>query len=488
MPSSSATEGNVPLDAIWEIERLLGDPPFRGVSVGSALGVMPTIELFVGNANWGFRKVLKDRARRYYHLLRPLAGPQADVSVCRGRVLATLLNSSTRFCDLVLPVVRCMGARSCAVLLDRSGSETLLPRGVPAIPLDHAFQYDVAAWRRDYLRFWKRLRPTVRDLVVRRGFPGGVFHRLADAVVTATQEIAGFLEFLARGRPAAILAEFDRNSACAALVLSAATLGIPTYTLIHGTLGERCRGFFPLLADKVFCWGQIDRQKLIEVGLQPERAVLGGCPRLTRDLPLSAYDARAKLGLAPQRPLVMFGTSPYQHFRQRLAEIFCQAVCGQEVYSAVVRLHPVEKPEVYAELIARFPSVKFLPSEGWPLDEALAAADVVVVHSSGLGSDALVKRRLTVVLDAIDFPLGHGRDLVELAGCPRACSAGELREIIGRLLGDQQEQALRRRSGEQFVGQFCDAFGAESAARIAQYVLARIPQAGSPAGAGCQAE
>ncbi len=109
---------------------------------------------------------------------------------------------------------------------------------------------------------------------------------------------------------------------------------------------------------------------------------------------------------------------------------------------------------------------------------ALAAADIVVVHSSGLGSDALVKRRLTVVLDTIDFPLGHGQDLIEQGGCPRARSADELRAILLRLLSDPQQRQRCERSREDFVAAFCSFFGDEAARRIADHVLGRLPAVG----------
>ncbi len=409
-----------------------------------------------------------------------MGAPRTDVGACRGRVLATLLNSLTRTCELIFPVIRRLGPDHCTVLLGEPGLESLLPPGVPGIPLRGDLHHDVAAaWRRDYRQFWPRMRPTVRAVAARQRFPRRVYHRLADAIVAVTQQIAGFVDFLARAEPAAILTEHDRNGFCAPLTLAARTLGIPTYTLVHGPLGEKCRSFYPLLADKVFCWGQIDRDKFIEVGLDPGRTILGGCPRLTRDLPLSAGEARAKLGLDPQKPLVMFGTSVLKHVHHKLAETFCAAVAGETEFSAVVRLHPVETPQTYAELIGRFPQVKFLSSKGWPVDEALAAADVVVVRSSGLGSDALVKRRLTVVLDIGDSPLGHGQDLVDLAGCPCVRSADELRSILLRLFRDEQEQAERRRAAERFVARFYDAFSEESAARIAGHLLASTATVGA---------
>ena len=130
----------------------------------------------------------------------------------------------------------------------------------------------------------------------------------------------------------------------------------------------------------------------------------------------------------------------------------------------------MEKLADYEKLAERFPQVKMLSSAGWPVDEALAAADIVVVHSSGLGSDALVKRRLTVILDAIDFPFHHGRELVEQAGCPRAASAAELRDILERLLTSEEARQKHRRAAEAFVENFCAFYGDESAAKIAESI------------------
>ena len=72
----------------------------------------------------------------------------------------------------------------------------------------------------------------------------------------------------------------------------------------------------------------------------------------------------------------------------------------------------------YAPVAKRHPNVRFLRNRDATLDEALAAADIVVVPNSGFGSDALVRRRFVIVLDLPTMRLGHGRELIEQAGCP----------------------------------------------------------------------
>ena len=134
---------------------------------------------------------------------------------------------------------------------------------------------------------------------------------------------------------------------------------------------------------------------------------------------MTQAEARTRLGLSLEKPVIMLGTTPVrdQDCRQ-MAELFCAAAASIKGISAVVRLHPSEQLDRYAPVAKRHPNVRFLMNRDATLDEALAAADIVVVPNSGFGSDALVKRRLAIVLDLPGMRLGHGRELIEQAGCP----------------------------------------------------------------------
>ncbi len=272
-------------------------------------------------------------------------------------------------------------------------------------------------------------------------------------------------------RPVAVLTEFDRDDAWASLVLSARQLGIPTYTLTHGAMGEGCVGFYPVLADKIFCWGEIGAAALAAAGLERDRILIGGCPRLTRDLSLSPAEARAKMGLDPQKPLVMLATQNFSwEGRLQQAEVFCRAVHGNHSLSGVVRLHPSDELQGYGDQIARYPFVCFRRNDEDSADESLAAADVVVVHSSGFGGDALVKRRLTVVLDGCNVPLNYGRELVELA----VRSAGDFRGHAFRCFPAALVRRTRTPAAPATRGglraEVLHFFGDDSARRIAEHV------------------
>ena len=105
----------------------------------------------------------------------------------------------------------------------------------------------------------------------------------------------------------------------------------------------------------------------------------------------------------------------------------------------------------------------FMDNSQLSLDESLAATDVVVVQNSGLGSDALVKRRLAVVVEIPDAPMDHGKDLIEQAGCPRVTSAEELAASLRGLLFDEEARRCHFAAAERYVENFCGYFAEESA-------------------------
>ena len=126
-------------------------------------------------------------------------------------------------------------------------------------------------------------------------------------------------------------------------------------------------------------------------------------------------------------------------------------------------MHPSEDLTSYQTIIASHPTVSFVENGRASSDEALAAADVVVVRASGFGSDALVKRKPVVVVSPDQEPTGHDLDLIELAGCPQAHDADELAAVLGRMAQDPAFRAERETAAERFVTRFCAAFGNESA-------------------------
>ncbi len=460
-----------------EIEKELSTPLFFGVPLGATLNDTLIINFLNCQGNWHWKTRWLNRARMVRYWLYPRRTVTPSQPLPRGCILVAWLNATQRFTDIVLPVLQELKGEPCTVLCGNPDVAPLVPVGVSCIAWDQVWFYSVKDWRSEYRYCRPEWAARLKSLCRQFEFPAGAFEELAFGLMSASQNVMGCIAFLKAARPAAIVIDYDRNYKWSCLVLAAHLLRIATVTLVHGVMHEDARGYSPVLADKIACWGEFGREKLLAAGEPPEKILISGCPRLSRDLSVAAAQGRMKLSLDPQKPVVMFATSPERQ-RLELAESFCAAVEELDFCSGVVRLHPSEKRATYGALIEQHPRVRFFENHMATLDEALAAADVVVVHSSGVGSDALVKRRPVVVLDFETKPSGHGGDLVKRAGCPHARTPNELADILRRMFFDEPFRSQLTLAAEHFVESFCRAYGGDSARLIADIArqAARLPE------------
>jgi hypothetical protein len=134
----------------------------------------------------------------------------------------------------------------------------------------------------------------------------------------------------------------------------------------------------------------------------------------------------------------------------------------------------------YSSIAAKHPVVRFLQNGILTLDEAVAAADIVVCHDSGFGNDAVVKGCLVVVLDVLPEPLSNGQTMVGM-GLPRATGEMELAEIVGRLFADSEYRSMVDKLCRLYAERYCSAAGVEAARNVAK-VVKRHAVAGSAGG------
>ena len=464
----------------WEnlvraIDAGLAESEIEGMPIGSTLTDLLVIEFIGGCRKWGIAQPWLDRLRwlRSYYLAPRRS--EEIVPVKSGRILVTSRSSKARFDDLTLPVLQALSPDRCTLLYKDPNALQRLPSGADAVNWVQAVSHDRGRWLPAFRRCWPQWRSCVRALSKSFGLPRGAVERLSDYIIVNSQLAVGSLQFLERCRPVAVVTDHDRARLPSCLVLAARSLGIPAFSLQHGVLGQDAVGYVPVIADRMFCWGELHRRIMTEAGQDPAKLAIGGCPRLTRELLAEPQDVRGRLNIAPSHRVVMLGTSPGPPSQLRLlAAWFCEAVNKIDGASGIVRLHPSERLDFYAKIAREHPQVAFMDNSLLSLDESLAASDVVVVQSSGLGGDALVKRRLAVVVQIPDAALHHGKDLIEQAGCPRAASPGELAAALRSLLFDEEARRGHFAAAERFVEDFCAYYGRESAQRIADGIQQHI--------------
>jgi hypothetical protein len=456
-----------------DLKQQLTEPLFQGVPLGYTLSDIITIDFLNGNLVWDFRKMLFCRPLYGYHWCRGLRLTPQPLPGETGRFLLTWLNLRQSLRDLVLPLLQALGPAQCTVIGGDPRMSAQLPAATGFLTWKGVPAFDLQEFRREYKHCAPAWHRRVKIWLRHLGLPSGIFRYLADALLTRAQMVMAYGGLLDRLQPLAVITEYDHHPTAACLILAAKARGIATMTMIHGPLNSTF-AYTPLLADLAFCWGREHYDKLLGAGTEAERLVIAGCQRLSRPLRADSAAAKAKVGLPAAWPAVVLATNPiYAEHRKQLVRVFCQALAGMDRVSGVVRLHPSEKLDFYRPEIAAFPTIKFCANEAWTLDEALAAAEVVVCHNSGLGLDALVKGKLTVILDVLAQPLEMGEELIGKAGCPRARGADELAGIVARILNDGPLRRALQEKAASYLDYFIAAFGEDAAHNLAEIIRAR---------------
>jgi hypothetical protein len=460
-----------PPEMLFDLEESLSHAPMFSMALGGLLNDEVIIDLINGQGEWSAARRLRWLAGEWRLRCRRAFRPPAPPAAAAGQVLVTWRSSSPRIDGLLAPVVEELGPQRCTVIYEKDSVVPHIPPGAAQLPFFAVLPHEPDIWRPEFRRCWPAWKAALKAACRRYELSAAVYQRLAIELVHGSQIFVGCRRFLQAFRPAAVLTEFDRGSRWSCLVLAARSLKMPTFTLQHGVLGERAIGYVPLLAEKMFCWGETSREVLVGAGVPAGQIVIAGCPRLDRKLTVSSTEARARLGLDPAKPVVMLATAPYTELeRVQLVEMFAGCMERMSEAAGIVRLHPSENLDEYSALVRTHSNIRFFDNRAATLDESIAASDVVVVHSSGVGSDALVKGRLTVVEDLPSAPLGFGLDLVEQAECPRAKTADELLAALRGLLFDDAVRRRHRQAADRFVGRFCAHFGRDAARMIAETV------------------
>jgi hypothetical protein len=209
-------------------------------------------------------------------------------------------------------------------------------------------------------------------------------------------------------RPRIVIVDFDRSRLCQPLVLAAQQLGIPSLTLIHGSIGRD--GYVPVLATMVVCTGQRHLQSLLELGVDADRIRIIGAPGLENPAETPPTEA------ARRRPqfTVLFGSTASGSSRERVARIreFGAALRQCDGCKGVVRPHPSEDASLYATVAEEF-SLAIEDPLRTSVAESMSGIDLVVTTTSTLADNAVLS---SVPAITIRDPSDTGQDGIREVG------------------------------------------------------------------------
>jgi hypothetical protein len=236
---------------------------------------------------------------------------------------------------------------------------------------------------------------------------------------------------------------------------------IPTYTFIHGSTLPPDH-YYPVLADKIFCWGEFHKRQFESLGTPVEKLILSGNQKINKDIIIDTVKVQKRLNLNT-KPIILLATNNIALNEKLLfAEEFCR-VCAQiePEIQAIIRIHPSETKIEYGSILKEFPFIHLMDNNDFNTEESFAISSIIVCHNTQFGFDAFMKQKNVVIFnsESINFPIGIGAEL-EKYGCSLVHSESELKLVLIELLKNSNKEI--NRPGNKSLD-FCFANGQDSA-------------------------
>jgi hypothetical protein len=462
-------------ELLLKLEDELNRDRFFGVSMGSTLATPFILEFWNGRGRWSRKTRWQLRMRRFYRYFQPTGVVENATLSSRNDlplnpILITWLRDDPRYNGLVQPVLKHLPVGE-TIVLAREKSVHPLTGAHPSLPLAAPPPPDLQAWRAEYLRVSPRWARTLRTFVRKHGLPRESLPYLQTLLLHQSQRVAGYLEMLDRLKPRAILTEFDRNRFASCLILAAVQRGIPTATLVHGTINPPY-GYTPVLADRIFAWGEIQRRQLLSMGTNLDKIRLVGFSRIERPDQQDAAALKQSVGLPADKPVIMLATNPIEpKARNRMITTFCDGFAGRDDLSVIVRTHPAEGLNAWEPYRDRYPAVRVFERGEQSVEDALAMTDVFVCNNTGMSMDALMHRVPVVLMDVPGSSLLSNQDLVDEGVACVVTTPRSLIEAVDTLLGPGSALDQITEKREAHIEAMFHAMGEEAAECIASELL-----------------
>ena len=273
-----------------------------------------------------------------------------------------------------------------------------------------------------------------------------------------TQKAYYARDFLNMHRPQFILTEYDKNSEMVNVISAAKSLGIPTFSLLHG-LVTHYEPYIPLLADRLFVWGDFFKSYLIKGGLTDEQIETTGAAHIYPIESDIAYLDREYLTLATNP----FNTKLVNSMIVMLGKASNLLYNVYPKMKVMVRIHPSENIEDYRNLSIEFPNIFFDNGRKFMFEESIKVSRIILTLNSAYGIDGLMKGRKIIQLgkpEGTDF----FTEMVDSFAIPRANTATELFEIIR----DNWEN--KGDSNSDLVYKLCKVMGGDAARLTAKKI------------------
>ncbi len=465
----------LPEDKLQQLETDLNQIRFNDVPIGGTLATHLQVVFLIGQPPPGRFTWFRELIRSFYieHIgTRFVRNKKTSIptTLKKGAPLLTFISERPHVFKINYVLFQNQPLSTFNCILKNKRLTDLFEERPNATYFDDLPFEGLSVWRKAFNKIRPAIRKVIAKFVSENQLPQVFRRKLMNVLTAQTQRMLAFELLLKQLQPKYILTEYDRNDMCSGLILTARKMAIPTYSHMHGVVNHRF-GYLPLLADYLFCWGERQKQLLIDKGAHPGKLLVTGATQLSNRLKTTKGEARMKIKVSPSQKVIVLATNPVNHYyRQQLATFFCEAINNLRTFKGVVRLHSSENLSFYQSFIDRYPNILFDKNTILNFEESLAVADIVCIFNSAYSIDAIVKSVPVVIINLDDHNLGQAADLINEGGFPAVKTAQELEIFIQQYFSEDGIHQEAVKNQRRYAQQYCNDFEIDAVSNILQTI------------------
>ncbi len=232
-----------------------------------------------------------------------------------------------------------------------------------------------------------------------------------------------FYYFLKKTKIKAIITDYDRHHIWATLILAAKSNDIKSFTHLHGLIYKGSEyAYTPLIADIVFCWGNLHKETLMRFGESESKLIITGSPRF------SVEKVNEDLEGLYYTLILNPSVNKIESFVYELLEI-----AKEKNKRVAIKLHPSQHINdfiIYADW-----GIKIWSYSDSSIKEIVELTDIFFVTSSGFAFDLCFYNKPIIVLSFL-ADIGSSQILIDFGAALQVNNIIYLRSSV-KLLDDR---------------------------------------------------
>jgi hypothetical protein len=253
-------------------------------------------------------------------------------------------------------------------------------------------------------------------------------YRLIYHLFVKLNEFENWNSFYLSNEIKVVLVDFDKNSRNIALVLAANKMKIKTITLVHGVINPPY-GYWPILANEIWCWGDFQRKQLLEYGVNKHSINIVGNPiSLKLNKKLRTYNSHSKINIG-----IGLNNIPDEVNKKFIDHLLKSDESTS--FNWIIKLHPSVKKSVWMESY-ECENVKFYDINEINHNEFFSKINLLIIGNSGIGFEAIVNDIPLWIYRINEGGFGHDFVMTKHANCPDITNQSNLKIEFNSLMKD----------------------------------------------------